>query len=380
MLQPSEMPARPFPYDRLPKLSRRQQALLLQLHALFDEASARHALQVARGLLGRDLEVRLGVADAGTAQELASRSSLRPGVGLLLEHASSARPTPLGVELSHHAAQQMVDRALGGENVEPSPPNLLPLDELSRGALAYVIARVLAALGGGLSLCGIADLPRLTAWLADSAYLVWPVLLSLGRQTLTLRVYLPEHLPHEDLPERVAIRDLSQLKLELMASAGVVRLTQRMAASLMPGDVLVLDETRVVLEQGRVQGELTAALPGSASFIRCTVAEAGLRIDAFHRSKELTMTTGNVDTTADLGEPGQGFGADAPLEVHVEVARFSLTLEELQRLRAGDVLVTGRKLGEHVVLRVSGRTFAEGELVDVEGEIGVRLLRFNTDL
>ena len=373
------MPARPFPYERLPKLSRRQQALLSQLHALFDEASARHALQVARGLLGRDLQVRLGVADAGSAQELAARSSLSPGVALLLEHAHSARPTPVGVEFSHHAAQQVVDRALGGENVEPTAPSLFPLDELSRGALAYVIARVLAALGGGFSLCDIADLSRLSAWLANSDCVVWPVLLSLGRQTLTMRVYLPEHVPCDELPQRVAVRDLSALKLELSASAGVARLTQRLATSLLPGDVIVLDETRVVFEGSRARGELKAALPGSHSFIRCTIEDQGLRIEAFHRSKDQSMTTANVDTTADLGEPGQGFAADTPIEMQVEVARFSLTFEELQRLRAGDVLVTGRRIGERVVLRISGQSFAEGELVDVEGEIGVRLLSFTTE-
>jgi type III secretion system YscQ/HrcQ family protein len=373
------MPARPFPYERLPKLSRRQQALLSQLHALFDEENARHALQVARGLLGRDLQVRLGVADSGSAQELAARSSLSPGVALLLEHAHSARPTPVGVELSHHAAQQVVDRALGGENVEPTAANLFPLDELSRGALAYVIARVLAALGGRLSLCDITDLSRLAPWLADSPYVVWPLLLSLGRQSLTVRVYLPEHVRSEELPERIAIRDLSSLKLELSASAGVARLTQRLAASLLLGDVVVLDESRVVFQQGRARGELKAALPGSHSFIRCTIADDGLRIDTFHCSKDRTMTTGNVDTTADLGEPGQGFAADTPIEMQVEVARFSLSFEELQRLRAGDVLVTGRRIGERVVLRISGRSFAEGELVDVEGEIGVRLLSFTTE-
>ena len=373
------MSPRPFPYERLPKLSRRQQALLSQLHALFDDVHAQHALQVARGLLGRDLQVRLGVADASSAEELATRSHLSPGVALLLEHAHSARPTPVGVELSHHAAQQVGDRALGGENVEPTPPNLLPLDELSRGALAYVIARVLAALGGTLSLCDIADLSRLAAWLAGSACVVWPVLVSLGRQTLTLRVYLPEHIPREDLPQRVAIRDLNHLKLELCASAGVARLTQRLAASLLPGDVVVLDETRVILEQGRARGEVTAALPGSHSFIRCAIAEGGLRIEAFHPSKDRTMSTGNIDNTADLGEPGQGFASDTPIELQVEVARFSLTLEELQRLRAGDVLVTGQRIGERVILRVSGRSFAEGELVDVEGEIGVRLQSFTSD-
>jgi type III secretion system YscQ/HrcQ family protein len=71
------------------------------------------------------------------------------------------------------------------------------------------------------------------------------------------------------------------------------------------------------------------------------------------------------------------FAVDAPIELQVEVARFSLTLAELQRLRPGDVLATGRRIGEHVKLRIAGQAFAEGELVDIEGELGVRILTFN---
>ena len=353
--------------------------MLASLHALVDESGATHALQVARALLGRDLQVRLGLADTGSAQELSARSNLAPGIAVLLEHAHSARPTPVGVELSQHAAQQLVDRALGGENVEPAPPTLLPLDELSRGALAYVMARVLAALGGRLSLCDIADLSRLTAWLTGRACVVWPVLLSLGRQTLTLRVYLPEHISIHELPERVAIRDLSHLKLALSARAGSTRLHRGQTASLQPGDVVVLDESRLVFERGRVRGELSLSLPGSHSHIACTIEDGGVRIDSFHPSKEPPMSTGHLDTTADLGEPGSGFANDAPIELHIEVARFSLSLGELQRLRKGDVLVSGRPIGERVVLRVADRPFAEGELVDVDGEIGVRLLSFSAE-
>jgi flagellar motor switch/type III secretory pathway protein FliN len=41
----------------------------------------------------------------------------------------------------------------------------------------------------------------------------------------------------------------------------------------------------------------------------------------------------------------------------------------------GDVFRTGAIVGERVRLRVGGRTVAEGDLVDVEGEVGVRLVR-----
>jgi flagellar motor switch/type III secretory pathway protein FliN len=61
--------------------------------------------------------------------------------------------------------------------------------------------------------------------------------------------------------------------------------------------------------------------------------------------------------------------------VTVELARFTLSLQQLAELREGEVLLTGRPLGESVTLRAGGRVLASGELVDVDGEVGVRVLR-----
>jgi flagellar motor switch/type III secretory pathway protein FliN len=64
---------------------------------------------------------------------------------------------------------------------------------------------------------------------------------------------------------------------------------------------------------------------------------------------------------------------DAPIVVRVEVGAVSMTAAEWARLRAGDVIETGRRLNEPVVLRVAGREVARGELCDIEGELGVRI-------
>jgi flagellar motor switch/type III secretory pathway protein FliN len=65
--------------------------------------------------------------------------------------------------------------------------------------------------------------------------------------------------------------------------------------------------------------------------------------------------------------------ADAPIELCIELARFTLPLGELSALRAGEVLSTGRAIGELVTLSAGGRVFARGELCEVDGEIGVRI-------
>jgi flagellar motor switch/type III secretory pathway protein FliN len=64
---------------------------------------------------------------------------------------------------------------------------------------------------------------------------------------------------------------------------------------------------------------------------------------------------------------------EAPLVVRVEVASITLTAREWADLGPGDVIETGVPIAEPVVLRVAGREVARGELVTVDGELGVRI-------
>lgn len=66
---------------------------------------------------------------------------------------------------------------------------------------------------------------------------------------------------------------------------------------------------------------------------------------------------------------------DAPLVVRVELGAVSMKAREWAALRPGDVIETGRRIAEPVVLRAAGRVLAHGELVNVEGELGVRVTR-----
>jgi len=64
---------------------------------------------------------------------------------------------------------------------------------------------------------------------------------------------------------------------------------------------------------------------------------------------------------------------DAPLVVRVELGSVSMKAREWAALRPGDVIETGRRIAEPVVLRAGGRVLARGELVNIEGELGVRV-------
>jgi len=66
---------------------------------------------------------------------------------------------------------------------------------------------------------------------------------------------------------------------------------------------------------------------------------------------------------------------DAPVVVRVELGVVELPAREWAALADGDVLAIGRKLGDPAVLRVGGVEVARGELVQVDGEYGVRIRR-----
>jgi flagellar motor switch/type III secretory pathway protein FliN len=64
---------------------------------------------------------------------------------------------------------------------------------------------------------------------------------------------------------------------------------------------------------------------------------------------------------------------DSPIVVRVEIGAVSMSAREWAELGPGDIIETGRRIAEPVALRVAGREIARGELVNLEGELGVRI-------
>ena len=80
----------------------------------------------------------------------------------------------------------------------------------------------------------------------------------------------------------------------------------------------------------------------------------------------MSASDSNTDATTVL--------AAASIEVVAELGRVSLRGDELLGLAPGAVLAMGMgRTG--ISLRVSGEVWAEGEIVDIDGELGVRVTR-----
>jgi type III secretion protein Q len=64
-----------------------------------------------------------------------------------------------------------------------------------------------------------------------------------------------------------------------------------------------------------------------------------------------------------------------PVQLTFEVGRSEITLGELRTLGAGSVLELGRSVAEPIRISAQGRPVGLGELVDVEGAVGVKVTR-----
>ncbi len=114
-----------------------------------------------------------------------------------------------------------------------------------------------------------------------------------------------------------------------------------------------------------------------------TVSEVVPDTDIPPRASGLEIVAGDVRLSVawDPGEPQPasddetGFGrlADVPLDVVVEIGRAKLPIRELLTLDEGSVVNLTRTVGEPVDLLVNGTPTARGDIVVVDGRLGIRV-------
>jgi type III secretion protein Q len=76
---------------------------------------------------------------------------------------------------------------------------------------------------------------------------------------------------------------------------------------------------------------------------------------------------------ATINEPSGGM-PPLPVDVEIELTRLMLPLSELASLKPGALLPLRINASEPVLLRIGDRAVARAELVDIDGEVGARIL------
>jgi len=336
--------------EDLPHLKRSARALPRSVDALVDRAAA--LLGVAPKHLGDALYPCAPEQLAGALGDPLAAVVLRAAEGRIL------------VELDLALAGAVVDRVLGGEGAA----GVARLDDLQRGVLLFAAAHLTEGLPWVAQAVVTTPL-AFAAALGDRGASVWSHEVRLGELHGVVRVWVPAATSLRPRPA-----SLPALGLEMVAHAGETTLEAEDLRGLRAGDVVLLDEVFTPGVRVRARGARRLTIHCDAE-LRVLRHELVLSPPVGEGGKE-AMSNEAPDDAA-IGDPREAFG-DAPVELSVEVARFRMTLAELAEVRPGEVLRAGVEVGTRVVLRAGDEVVAEGELVDVEGQTGVRIHRLAT--
>lgn len=64
---------------------------------------------------------------------------------------------------------------------------------------------------------------------------------------------------------------------------------------------------------------------------------------------------------------------DVPLTVHAELGRTKMVVKDILRLGVGSVVELDKETGEPVDILVNNKLIARGEVVEIDGNFGVRV-------
>lgn len=181
---------------------------------------------------------------------------------------------------------------------------------------------------------------------------------------------------------------------------GETQLDAHELAGLEAGDVVIIERPLIDWSGGRWAGFLRVGVgDGDGPLLTGNIvaknlhAKKSFKKDDSRRQEEtetlalkVEAISGGDGRRAEAGrinlEDERSFAADAEggaalggllLTVHIELAACRISLDELSRLRAGQIIELGCRPTDPVHLVTEGRRVATGELIDIEGRLGVRV-------
>jgi flagellar motor switch protein FliN len=67
--------------------------------------------------------------------------------------------------------------------------------------------------------------------------------------------------------------------------------------------------------------------------------------------------------------------SDIPVQIVAVMGKKTITMQDMLNLRIGEVVEMSRPVNEMVDLVANGKLIAKGELVDIDGKLGVRIVK-----
>jgi flagellar motor switch/type III secretory pathway protein FliN len=374
-----------FPWDHVPRLSRRE-AELQSIVARWIGATTHGATRV-QALVGARVAPVAAPAGAPVDARVAAQVEVTIAVdddGGFDPHAACARVRCAGgasidVLGTSMGVRAIAQRLLGGPSELAAPR---PLDVVEHSVWSLVVAAALE----DLSIDGQ----------------VWPQLELVPTQAATVPAGLPAHAS-ATRPARQATGAAAPIRLLLDVRAGelamsvvlvvpaelTLRAPTAVAASRTTARSRWLERTQLPapLVIGRCAlhrddlarlevndritlegvGDRRASPLVSASRLELAFAGGGVGLAAAHGAVEAEVVTGYVRRDMSLPD-------DAHVELTVGLGTTQLSLRQLADLAIGQIIPLGRPLAGPFEVRAAGRVLGRGELVDVDGELAVRIV------
>lgn len=425
---------RPFRFSNLEKVSKRHAQLVRNLEWMLPSVrSTGEVSSSVRKRLGEMLEEQVSLQTEYV--HVVPLPKLRRYIGeptFLAVLTPQPNKTRGLLEIELGLAHQAIDMLLGGAGEAVA---LRPLTDIEEGVMTYVIIETLKALAPSLDpslpklriegvVRGFEDAASLIG--EDEHLAVIQLKAVFGQHNGYLRLFVPETVlatanPPQDAEVRRArraadavthARRLKSVRTALRAEIGQVEISAGDLAQLRERDVVLVEslscrpdqgaggtaklrlgrgraghiDAEVVVEDGRFLAKVQAFSLGAPPPPGGPAEEPPAEADAAAEEEPAALVDGIDESTSpgqlrgrddvDEGQGGEGAELlnDIPLQIAVEIGRVPVTADEVVALKVGHVFDLNRVAGEPLDLSVNGRIVARGELVEIDGNLGVRIL------
>jgi hypothetical protein len=315
------VPVRAYPFERLRRISR-SDAAIESAAARWLGATALPPHGALAQLVGGPVVARMTGASA-TPDPHAAACEVRVAGAAFVVTCGSA------------AVRRLAQHALGGPDELPAPR---ALDDVERALFALAVAAALDDLG----VAGEAW-PRDGVSPAEDALALEFVLDARGAAA-TVVAYVPRALALRPSPRAGAFAARVQLDVPVVVAR--CALARAAVAAVAVRDVVTVE---------RAAGDAELVL-----------GDGAIGLHAARGSATATVATGYVRRDMSLPD-------DAHVELAVALGTTRLSLRQLAELAIGQIVPLGRPLAGPFELRADGRVVGRCELVDIDGELGVRV-------
>lgn len=359
---------RPFPFDAIPRCARRD---AVAMTALSKRVELPLSLDLSSpgmsSLLGHPLRAK-ALLGATLPREAVLSAHRGASLCAVFSHASAGVAL---LALQRPFARSLALRALG----DPSAPSAhAPLDTLSPAEEGALFALLSHAVTRAFAPAAPPVLRAVTDDVADAldaigptrSLLAWPFELTLGGDA-SRAVVVAAPMSASRFCE--GISELSPRALDVPLAVTLIAARAVWSASefspLEAREVLSLDGLRATRDG--LSGDVTAR---AAGHLDCAARLEDGAVTLTETPHPITVTMAD---TNDRSASDDARITSIPVELTVEIARATSSVGAVSAWRPGAVLTFETPIGEEVLVRANGRPVARGELVDVDGSVGVRV-------